>query len=302
MKRWSFGQHWFVVMILVMALLHGERAYSQTSPEALQKPRVAVKAALIGEGVKKNLLRYLNLQTILAEMEASLKATRKFEVLTRQRATLSAIREEQEFAKSDLAKGDAAREGLLENANFLIIPTVQDFRFYRSTKPVPNISNKYVQRDAGMLEINAQILDTESGHVKTTFYSKSSFRTKDKVVNTKGGTPSSVHFTRMAKRVAAQMADQLVDTVFPMLVLNSDGNQVWINRGKDGGLKVGEVLNIYRPGKELVDPYTGEKLGSAEEFVGKVKVVRVNPKFTIAEFITRGLINAVDVGYIIRKP
>jgi len=257
---------------------------------------------LIGDGVKKHLLRYLNLQTILAEMEASLKATRKFEVLTRQKALLSAIREEQKFAKSDLAKGDAAKEGLLENANYLIIPTVQDLKFYRSSKPVPNISNKYIRRDSGMLEINAQVLDTESGQIKTTFYLKSSFRTKDEVVNTKGGVPSSVHFTRMAKRVSAQMADQLVDTVFPMMVLNTEGDQVWINRGKDGGLRVGEILNIYKPGRELVDPYTREKLGSAEKFIGKIKVVRVNPKFTIAKVLTKGLKEPVDVGYIIRKP
>lgn len=302
MKRWPCWLYCFVVFVIAIIILHDERAYSQSSQGSLQKPRVAIKRSLIGDGIKKHLCEYIKLQIILAEMEASIKATRKFEVLTRQRAALSAVREEQEFAKSDFAKGDAAREGLLENANYLIIPTVQDFKFYRSIKPVPNISNKYLRHDSGILEINAQVLDTESGRIKTTFYLKSSFRTKDEVVNNEHGAPSSVHFSNMAKKVAAQMADQLVDAVFPMLVINVDGNQVWINRGKDGGLKSGEILNIYKPGKELVDPYTGEKLGSAEKFIGKIKVVRVNPKFTIAKSITEGLMKAMDVGCIIRKP
>ena len=302
MKRWHSRQYLFVLIILTMTLLYNKQAYSQKPQEAPQMPRVAVKEPSIGDGVKKYSQKHLNPQTILAEMETSLTATRKFEVLTRQKSKLEAIRDEQKFAKSDFAKGNAAEEGKIENANYLIIPTIQDFKFYRSSKPVPNISNKYIRKDSGMIEVNAQVIDTESGQVKTTFYLKSSFATKDAVVNTKGGVPSSVHFTRMAKKVASQMADQLVDTVFPMLVLNTEGEHVWINRGKDGGLKVGEILKVYKPGKELIDPYTKKKLGTAESFIGKVKVVRVNPKFTIATIITKGLKESVDVGYIVRKP
>jgi hypothetical protein len=270
--------------------------------ESSEKPRVAIKMPTVGEGVSKYANKYLNLPKLLAEMEASLQATRKFEVLSRNKAALSAVREEQEFAKSDLAKGNAAQEGVLENADYLVIPTVQGFVFYRSAKSVPNLASKYVRRDSGRLEINAQILDTSTGAIKNTFYMKSSFATKDQVVNSKGGVPSSVHYTNMAKKVSAQMADQLVDTVFPMRVLNSQNGQVWINRGQDGGLKDGDSLNVYRPGEALIDPDTGENLGSAEVFLTKVKVVRVNPKFTIAEISGEGLENPIQKGDILRKP
>jgi hypothetical protein len=131
---------------------------------------------------------------------------------------------------------------------------------------------------------------------------KSTFATGKKVVNSKGGAPSSVHFTKMAKAVAAQMADQLVDTVFPMKVLNVQGDKVWINRGQDGGLKKGDVLIVFRPGVALIDPDTGENLGSAETEIGKIKVVRVNPKFTIAKVITKGATEAIQRGDIVRAP
>ena len=268
-----------ILFIVALVLLSDRWVYAQASAQS-EKPRVAVRMSEIGEGVPQSSVKHLTSSTILAEMEAALFAVRKFDVLTREKEELKALREEQEFAKSGLSKGNAAEEGLLEAANYIVFPTVQDFKFYRSTTPVPNIANKYVRRDSGMLQIHAQVLDTESGQIKGNFYLKSTFATKDQVVNTKGGHPSSVHFTRMAKDVAAQMADQLVDTVFPMLVLNAEGELVWINRGADGGLKEGHLLNIYRPGKQLIDPYTNEVLGSAEQFIGKVKVVRVNPKFT----------------------
>jgi hypothetical protein len=290
--------------LLIIALIYGLLSFQvgQAHAQPIEKPRVAIKTPLVGEGVVEKYRKHLNISKLLAEIEASLQATRKFEVLTRQKETLGAILKEQEFAKSDFAKGDAAQEGQFENANFLIVPTVQDFKFYRSAKPVPNISNKYIRRDSGLLEINAQVVDTESGAIKTTFYLKSSFGTKDEVVNSKGGSPSTVHFEKMAKKVSAQMADQLVDTVFPMRVLNSKGNQVWINRGKDGGLKVGDILNVYRPGEELTDPDTGERLGSAEMLIGKIKVARVNPKFTIAEIQAKGTKEPIEKGDIVRKP
>ncbi len=291
-----------VVLFISLIASQSQLAYAQTSPAPMEKPRVAVKMSEIGEGVPRSALKHLTLSTVLAEMESALHAVRKFDVLTRQKDKLKSLREEQKFAKSPLSKGNAAKEGQLEAANYIVFPTVQDFKFYRSSTPVLNISNKYVRRDSGILQIHAQVLDTESGQIKANFYLKSTFATKDQVVNTKGGHPSSTYFTRMAKDVAGKMADQLVDTVFPMLVLNAEGDSVWINRGADGGLKEGTLLNVYRPGKQLIDPYTKEVLGSAERLIGKVKVVRVNPKFTIAEVIRKGLKETPMNGDILRKP
>lgn len=290
------------IFVLFLASIIAALPALQVSAAPRAKPRVAIKMPRIGEGVSKYAQRYLKLSVILDEMEASIQKTRKFELLSRKQAVLQDVREEQAFAKSDLTKGNAAPEGQLENAAFLILPTVQDFKFYRSSKPVPNIDNKYIRRDSGMLEINAQLIDTATGGIKTTFYMKSTFATGKQVVNSKGGAPSSVHFTRMAKAVAAQMADQLVDAVFPMRVLNVQGRQVWINRGKDGGLKKGDRLKVFRPGVALIDPDTGENLGSAETEVGQVKVVRVNPKFTIAETVDETMTEPVEKGDILRKP
>ncbi|MCU7835837.1 MAG: hypothetical protein KZQ83_11380 [gamma proteobacterium symbiont of Taylorina sp.] len=264
------------------------------------KPVVAIKKAKIGEGVSKYSKKFLNLSTLWDEMEASIQKNRKFTLVSRKKEVLQDIREEQEFAKSDLTAGNAAAEGQIKNANFLILPTVQDFKFYRSSKPVPNLSNKYLRVDSGMLEVNAQIIDTSTGGIKTTFYLKASFATKKQVVNGRGGAPNSIHFTKMAKKIAAQMTDQLVDAVYPMRILNVQGQQVWINRGKDGALKKGDVLKVFRPGIELIDPDTGESLGSAETEVGKIKVTRVNPKFTMAE-ILKDSVEPIEKGDIVRE-
>ena len=153
------------VFIFVSSLLSVEAI-------AVNKPRVVVKKAIIGEGIRNSVKSFLNLETLLASMEKSLVASRKFEVLTRDKTKLKNIRDEQKFDKSSFTKGGTALEGGLETANFLILPTVQNFKFYRSIKPVPNLAGKYKRQDSGMLEIAAQIIDTTTGGIKTTFYLK----------------------------------------------------------------------------------------------------------------------------------
>ena len=268
----------------------------------MQKPRVAVLQASVSEKISNSGRKYLNLEKLQAEMEASFLATRKFDVVTRNQSSLKIIRDEQKFAESDLAAGDAADSGALQNADFLVNPKVHIFSFYTLNKKIPNLQSKYFRTDHGVIEVNAQVLDTKSGKVTATFDLKSSFSTKKRMVNSKGKIPSPEQFTTLAKKVSGQMADQFLDLVFPVLIIKVSNNRVYLNRGKDGGFKKGMVLNVYSPGESLIDPYTGEDLGFAEEYVGQIKVDRINPKMTTATFVPAKMEGDVGTGYIVRKP
>ncbi len=67
--------------------------------------------------------------------------------------------------------------------------------------------------------------------------------------------------------------------------MDAETGRATLNRGEDDGLKVGDSLKIYRPGKEIKDPETGESLGRDEDVLvgtGKVswvskRVSRVTP-------------------------
>jgi hypothetical protein len=45
---------------------------------------------------------------------------------------------------------------------------------------------------------------------------------------------------------------------------------------------VGERYQLFAIGAPLIDPATTEKLGEAEELLGDVEIVRVNPRFSVA--------------------
>ena len=57
MKRWPCWLYCFVVFVIAIIILHDERAYPQSTPGALQKPRVAIKKSLIGDGDQKALMQ-----------------------------------------------------------------------------------------------------------------------------------------------------------------------------------------------------------------------------------------------------
>lgn len=268
-------------------------------------PAVAIKEPKVGEKVSKYAKPHLNIERLWAEMEASFRATRKLRVLSRDKEVLADIREEQQFAESDLAKGDAAATGELSNAHYLILPKVQDFKFYRAITALPNFDSKYHRQDSGLLQLTVQMVNTTTGQVETNFDLSSRFATGMEVVNTKAGSPNSTYFTKMAKDVSAQLADQFIAAVFPMKVVQRTGRgQIVINRGEDGGLKMGETLHVFYAGEELIDPDTGKSLGSSEEFVGEVKIVRINPKVTYAKIVSEiDAENApIAAGDIVRWP
>lgn len=276
----------------------------QSFAESVQ-PAVAVKEPKVGEKVNKYAIKHLNTELLWAEMENAFRATRKLRVVSRNADVMQEIRDEQKFANSDLAKGDAAATGEMANANYLILPKVQNFKFYRSVKSLPNFDSKYRRQDSGLLHITAQMVDTTSGQVVSTFDLKSKFATKAEIVNTKAGAPNNIYFTKMAKDVSAQLADQFVNAVFPMKVVKrTKRNQVIINRGKDGGLEIGQKYDVFFAGEALVDPDTGESLGSGEEYVGQIQIVRINPKVSYGKIVSEldPENGPIGVGDIVRKP
>ncbi len=55
-------------------------------------------------------------------------------------------------------------------------------------------------------------------------------------------------------------------------VAQVDGDNLYINAGQRSGLKVGDKLDVFRPGKDIIDPVTKVKLGTTENRIGQAVV------------------------------
>ena len=51
-----------------------------------------------------------------------------------------------------------------------------------------------------------------------------------------------------------------------------DGDNLYINAGQKSGLNVGDKLDVFRPGKDIIDPVTKMKLGTTESRIGQAIV------------------------------
>jgi curli biogenesis system outer membrane secretion channel CsgG len=68
-------------------------------------------------------------------------------------------------------------------------------------------------------------------------------------------------------------------------VMEVDGTQIYVNAGSNMNLKVGDTFDVIRPGKQLIDPDTGQVLGVTEKRVGRLRVDQVQDKISIAAMI-----------------
>ncbi len=55
-------------------------------------------------------------------------------------------------------------------------------------------------------------------------------------------------------------------------VAQVDGSNLYINAGQKSGLNTGDKLDVFRPGKEIIDPVTKMKLGTTENKIGQAIV------------------------------
>jgi hypothetical protein len=85
------------------------------------------------------------------------------------------------------------------------------------------------------------------------------------------------------------IASELRDLPFQGRIIKcfSDGD-IDISAGEKVGAQVGNVFTVYSVGEELIDPDTGELLGSDEEEVGSLKTYEVKEKYSKTTVVSSG--------------
>jgi curli biogenesis system outer membrane secretion channel CsgG len=85
-------------------------------------------------------------------------------------------------------------------------------------------------------------------------------------------------------------------------VVQTRGNTVYLNLGKDSGIVVGDVVRIYHPGEAIVDPKTGEVLDQELIFVAEARVSRVKDRVSEALVLRRtGTVSPEDVVEVVGR-
>jgi len=287
-------------LLLIASFLTNGTAFGQGT----ERPVIAVQGIQYSD-LSEPSRHPFNETGLLAALERALSDTKKFRLATRDTDKLKLLRNEQTLSKSDASAGNAAHEGELLATDYLVIPTVMNFEFDRERRAMPNVTGKFFGSGTGKLQVQTEVFETSSGQSVASYLLEESFSTEEIVVNEdvpneEENVSEKSQFLSMANAIGQSFADNLISAVFPMKVIGFSNGQIYINRGAEGGLAVGDVLDVFRVGEALVDPDTGESLGVIEDRLGNLEIVEVKPKVAIAK--PGSLTSEVAKLDIVRKP
>lgn len=206
--------------------------------------------------------------------------TRKFTVVDRQR--LKRVRREQIFGRSGLVDGrTAAGVGRMAGADFLVVGSITDY----SAEPPREMAYGSGWTRPVRISVELQVVDSATAQVVAA-------RRADAVAQHRVSNPDAAGMVpraaleKAADDVAHEALTAILSVAFPVKILEVSTGDVRLNRGEDGGLAIGDVLNCFAAsGKKLVDPDTKESLGAGERATGSVRVAEVQARVTVAHVV-----------------
>src|SRR3989304_3440449 len=83
---------------------------------------------------------------------------------------------------------------------------------------------------------------------------------------------------KTVEKVVEKIKEAMENVPWQGSIVKVSGEQIYINTGSDDGREPGNVFIVYRAGEELIDPDTGESLGSEMEKLGRIEIVNVKDK------------------------
>ena len=246
-------------------------------------------------------------QELTRQIEELIRATRRFAMFERSGEILrNSVLLEQDFANAGQALHNAAKKGKLNNVQFIAQPLITHVsvsvrRLQQEERP-----GQYRYTASGSVAVTLKVLDTTSGEIMFQTTRESDLPPENAIGSGLSG-PNDEPLVRAAawRALAAEAGGTLSSTVvgalFPIQVMRMQGADIFVNRGEGGGISVGERYLLFSIGAPLIDPATNETLGSTEELLGEVEIVRVNPRFSMARAIAT-LNGDVKAGDVLRHP
>ena len=250
---------------------------------AQDKPAIAVYPAILSPSVTNFPENAIDIQELTRRLEEALRATRRFRLFERDESVLKKWQLEGDIAESALAREYSTEFGKLNNVGLIVQPMIVGFDIGSKFAPVDGLEGMYRRTDSGMLIVTSKVLSTTTGEIKFQITVEDGFSRGPTVVEGKGSVGVDKNdWIEIASSSGVKSATSIVNAIFPIQVMLFQSNMLFLNRGEGGGIQVGDELQLFSAGEDLIDPATKENLGPAEIPIGMVRVVQVKPKTSTA--------------------
>lgn len=174
---------------------------------------------------------------------------RRFKVL--ERSAMDKVLQEQDFIMSDMVTDETAVElGKLAGADAIIVGSVSSLDEY--------------------VKVSARVIDIETAETIVAKEEQASSNNIESIEASVG-------------KVAIAIYNDL--PLVEGYVVQVEADQVFLDLGSEKGIRKGTKCVVFKEGKEIKHPVTGEILGKKVTKLGEVVVVQVQEKLSIAKFV-----------------
>lgn len=228
-------------------------------------PRLAVGFVNVGSTASTSETANQHIPVFTDTLISKLVQTKHFQLIDRQE--VDQLLNEQ-LAQSLTENRDMSSAlGALKGADYLVYGNLANFKIGEQSLKLPGSDTVFV-KSVAHIDGNMRIVDARSGDI---------IESRKISVERKGA--QGLGRVKMSQNLADAYAEQVVinlmNALYPIKVATIEGTTAYINRGSDGGLQVGDILNAVRPGQAVIDPDTGVQLGQTETDLGEVTLTEV---------------------------
>ncbi len=285
------------IVVGLLVLSSAARAEKATLGVSEIDVNEAVRNAVQKQGNSTSLDRVV--QSLEEQLIDQINRSRKFQVVAR--SDLKQILKEQDLVESGLVDpyGENAAESFkVAGIKYLLVLGIDNFQDYTEKATFEALDSKATKRIIQLSAV-AKLYNTTTGNLleSTNLQIRQQTLEEQPTFSRQRGDLTQRLFVDTARKMAGKIAARVTNVVFPAKVLAKRGDMLMINRGDGTQIEAGQTWTVFSVGEQLVDPDTGETLGNAEFEVGKVKVTRVNPKFSQAKIVED---NGINKGAILR--
>jgi hypothetical protein len=204
-------------------------------------------------------------KAFVRELENYLTQTRRFAMLDR------SFLSEQDAELDLLSSGgsptqELARLGQRAGTDYIIVGEVVNAS-KSSSKRTMKSTGQSIMINKAKGRVDYRIIDVATSQTK--FASSSS------------GEVASLSIGGAARQAARKAGEKVLNSIFPIRVIDFQGSFVTLGQGGDT-LRKGDQYKLIKLGKKMVDPYTKESLGRAEDEIGIIMITDVQAKQTTA--------------------
>ncbi|MDX8414894.1 CsgG/HfaB family protein [Intestinicryptomonas porci] len=291
--------------ICLLAIMTSLTAFA--APETVaKKTSIAVTKVVVTKSLENSLKAKggaESLSRVVESMNSNLSSaflsTRKFDVLTR--TDLDALVAEQQFGESgNVDSKTAPQAGKFKGAQYIVTVAIDDYKDYMRKRNFGTL-NKITETRIIRFGAVANLIDATTGSIKesTNFIISNEGRAEeDSRADTSSGDLTDSVIATLTRSMCNNIAFKISDIIYPAKIIGKTGKTIMFNRAADSGVKLGDVYEVFALGEVMIDPDTGETLGSEETLIGTIKVISVLPKFSKGVIV--GEDNGIEKGQVLR--